>query len=263
MSIILGIYLILTLGVVSYIITFIVLLTILILIHICLKKYNIENIDYELLMIALFSTYLIFQSILFTKNDRYFITVMPFIAYYIINALNEIFTFIKTHKATRIDISKVLTSIIIIFLIGNTLVFAGSTNVDNSFNDIEEACTWMSNNQKINNNTTIYSDNWPATTWYLNIYTNRGVPESYEKEDLINFANNTLYKKTGRKPAQYFIDTTGRNKKEYIGLTKIKTIGKVTIYKNKYLDQNGLEYLNTTNYNRDLEEDMKKYEMNM
>ena len=58
-------------------------------------KYKIEYLDYDLLMISLFFIYLVFQSILSTKNDRYFITVLPFMAYFITNTISYIYRYIK------------------------------------------------------------------------------------------------------------------------------------------------------------------------
>ena len=89
---ILSIACLITLSQVSYITTFILFFIIMGLIWLTLYQYNIDTLDYDLLMISLFVIYIVFQSILSTKNDRYFITVLPFIAYFIANAVVFIIT---------------------------------------------------------------------------------------------------------------------------------------------------------------------------
>ena len=92
------------------------------------KKYDIKYLSYDFLMISLFFIYLIFQSVLYTKKDRYFITVLPFIAYFITNAIYYIFKYIN-HKISSIKNIKpttIITAVVVIFLVFNSLSFAAS-----------------------------------------------------------------------------------------------------------------------------------------
>lgn len=68
-----------------------------------LNKYYIKNLNFNLLMFSWFMIYLIFFSFTNIKVDRYFITVMPVIAYfaaysfnYLINEINKI-NFVKNN----------------------------------------------------------------------------------------------------------------------------------------------------------------------
>ena len=76
-------------------------------------------------MISLFVVYLVFQSILSTKNDRYFITVLPFIAYFIACGVSWIYELIDKHvsplevKKRSVKLSSVISTILIVFLINS------------------------------------------------------------------------------------------------------------------------------------------------
>lgn len=93
-ALILTIICLISINSVSYIITTILTLSVLYIIKHILEDYDIWYLNYDLLMLSLLLVYIIFQSILSTKNDRYFITVLPFIAYFITNALYYIYNFI-------------------------------------------------------------------------------------------------------------------------------------------------------------------------
>ena len=85
---------IITTNKVSYIVTIALWMIILLVVTELLKDYKIPHLDYDLLMISLFIVYVVFHSILSTKNDRYFITVLPFIAFFITNAIYYFYSFI-------------------------------------------------------------------------------------------------------------------------------------------------------------------------
>lgn len=258
--IILMISCIVTVGQVSYIITTVLILGILGIISLMFKKYNIEHLDYDLLMISLFLVYLVFQSILSTKNDRYFITVLPFMAYFITNTINYIYRYInnKELKLNRIRLNTVITLLIVIFFVGTSLVFASTIPTENHYKDIEESCEWFVNYYpECRHYSVIYSDNWPAVNWYLNIFCSRAVLVNQTPEGVRNLSAHVLAYNTTRVPGEFYIDTNTPIKNDYPGLTKIKTIGDVTIYENTYLlTHNEEKYrLNSTDYN----ETIKKY----
>ena len=248
-----------SLGNVSYIISNIIFLLSLYIIWKVLKRYEIKDLDYDLFMLSLFVIYLVFQSILFTKNDRYFITVLPFIAYFITYSLDWIFEKIDEIKIGGITLSKILTTIIVIGLLLNTLFFVSVIPTDNDYADIGEACEWLMEHENVNNSTICYSDNWPAVTWYLNIYCQRGVANTSDYYFQTKFAEEILTRNDSHRAACYYIDATHADKVDYPGMIKIDGFDTVQIYKNKYLDEYGYNYIYTDEYGVRLKEDIRNF----
>ena len=259
-SLLLFIVFLFTLGKISYIISNIIFLLSLYIIWIVIKRYDIEHLDYELLMISLLVIYLVFQSILFTKNDRYFITVLPFMAYFITYALDWIFDKIDGFTNTkRISPSKLLSIIIILGLLVNTLAFVGAIPTDNDYADIGEACDWLAEHEPVNNSTICYSDNWPAVSWYLNIYCQRGVPNTTDYYYQTKFSEEIMPSNSSHRAACYYIDATNAEKVDYPGMIKLDGFDTVQVYKNRYFDEYGSEYINTVEYNERLKEEIRNF----
>lgn len=249
-----------SLGSVSYIISNIMFLASLYLIWTSLGDYEIEHLDYELLMISLLVIYLVFQSILFTKNDRYFITVLPFIAYFITYTLDWILEKMDDIRPLRrYHISRILTAVIIVGLLANTLFFVSVIPTDNDYDDIGEACEWMLEHENINNSTLCYSDNWPAVSWYMNIYCQRGVPNTTDYYYQTKFAEEILTRNSTHQAATYYIDATNAEKVDYPGMIKLDGFDTVQIYKNKYVDEYGYDYVFTEDYQRELKEEINRF----
>ena len=258
---ILSIVCIITLSQVSYITTFILFFIIMGLIWLTLYQYNIDTLDYDLLMISLFVIYIVFQSILSTKNDRYFITVLPFIAYFIANAVNSIYNYVDDKIITKnVKPTTILTALIIVFLVINSLAFVSSIPQNNHYKDVEDACYWLNETHApLNNTTIIYSDNWPGATWYLNLYIQRGVPDTNIENSSIEFSKQILASNSSHSPASYYIETNKVTDGNYPGLTAIKRIGDVTIYENNYLLEDTDKNLTTQEYKDYLNRTLSNY----
>lgn len=259
-SLIIMIEFLISLGDVSYIISIVMFLASLYIIWITLKDYEIKDLDYELLMISLLVIYLVFQSILFTKNDRYFITVLPFFAYFITYALDWVFDKVDSLALIRnIPLSRILSVVIILGLLANTLFFVSVLPTDNDYEDIGDACKWLAEHEHVNNSTLCYSDNWPAVSWYLNIYCQRGVPNTTDVEYQWKFSEEILTLNDTHMAGCYYIDATSALKVDYPGMIKLEGFDTVQIYKNKYFDEYGHDYIYTDEYKRDLKEDIDKF----
>lgn len=256
-SLLLFVVFLFSLGSISYIYSSIIFLAVLFILWKVFEQYDIKNFDYDLVMISLFVTYLIFQSILFTKNDRYFITVLPFIAYFIIYALDTLFIHVRKLD-DGIKVQNVLIGIFIIALLANTLLFVSEIPSGNDYDDIGDACNWLRENRIINNTTYIHSDNWPAVTWYLNVYGQRGVINTSNVSERILFAEEILTYSPHHMASSYFIDTTSQEKYDYPGLTLIKVIDSVGIYENNYA-RYGNEYLKTDEYNHRIKQEIEEF----
>lgn len=259
-SLILFVLFLLSLGNVSYIISTVLFFMALYLIWNVFKSYDIEYLDYDLIMISLFVIYLVFQSILFTKNDRYFITVLPFIAYFITYALDMIYSKLDSYEfISKIKISSLVTCILVLVLLTNTLLFVSALPTDNDYENIEEACSWLSGNEKIGNYTILYSDNWPAVTWYLNIYCQRGVTNLTDKYYQAYFSRQLLSTNDTHQAAAYYVDTTNYPKVDYPGLVKIKDFDTVQVYENEYYMKYGQDYIYTKEYNNNIQRDIIEF----
>lgn len=245
-----------TLGSVSYVLSNVLFLASLIILWIVLEDYDIDFLDVDLLMISLLVIYLVFQSILFTKNDRYFITVLPFIAYFITYTLDELYNKLDGYN---VNLSKILSAVVIVFLLANTLLFVYEIPTDNEYHDIEEACEWLSSNKSINNTTIIYSDNWPAVTWYLNIYCQRGVPDVGDDYYPSNFMYEILHNNDSHHGAIYHIDTRSSEKIDYPGMIKLHRINTVQIYENEFHNNHGYDGFYSKEYDRYLENRLQEF----
>ena len=243
---------IITTNKVSYIVTIALWMIILLVITelLKLKDYKIPHLDYDLLMISLFIVYVVFHSILSTKNDRYFITVLPFIAFFITNAIYYFYSFIRS-RSTRFDFTKVLSAILILLFVSSALGFCANMPEENRFIEIRDACMWLQDYHPGYNGTTVtYSDSWPVVTWYLNVPSQRLVLTDGGDEQIFNYSAKMLFRNETELPASFFIDTHHDVKHDFPGFTKIKTFDRVTIYENNYLlEHDGNEsLLNTTSY---------------
>lgn len=241
-----------TIGSVSYITSNILFMIVLLELYYMFYDYDVKFLDYDFMMILLFFTYLVFQSVLYTKNDRYFITVLPFIAYFITNAVYYIFKYIdkKIPKVGSFKSSTIITAVITVILVCNCLSFAMSVPDDNEYSDIKDACNWFEENYPTyNNKTLIYSDDWPAISWYLNIYAQRGVLES-EVNATDELAHMMLADNKQHNAAHFYIDTKNNHENNYTGFREVYRSGGVTIYKNIYLDSHSPKDLKSDDYDR-------------
>ncbi|OED30102.1 hypothetical protein [Methanosphaera sp. WGK6] len=122
-----------------------------------------------------------------------------------------------------------------IFIILNSLVFLSQIPQANHYRDVEDSCEWIIENYpEIDNTTIIYSDNWPAVTWYTNIYVQRGVPDLYSENGSQLFSKEILSQNNTHHAASLYVDTNSFKKLDFPGLTIVKEIGDVTIYENSY-----------------------------
>lgn len=241
---------IITTNKVSYIVTIALWMIILLVVTELLKDYKIPHLDYDLLMISLFIVYVVFHSILSTKNDRYFITVLPFIAFFITNAIYYFYSFIRS-RSRGFDFTKVFSAILILLFVSSALGFCANMPEENRFIEIRDACMWLQEYHPSYNSTTItYSDSWPVVTWYLNVPSQRLVLTDGGDEQIFNYSAKMLFRNETELPASFFIDTHHDVKHDFPGFTKIKTFDRVTIYENNYLlEHDGNEsLLNTTSY---------------
>ncbi len=264
-SILLTVLAIATLNSVSYILTDLLVLLILAGLWLILEEYNIKNMNYDILMISLFVFYITFMSILSTKNDRYFIAVLPFIAFFITNTISRIYEYINNNNIkiiNRISTPTIITIVVVVCLVVGSLAFCTTIPEENDYGDIPIACSWLEEHDTINNQTVIYSDNWPAVTWYLNIYTQRGILDNNDSASILEFSHDMLSENITHHAASYYINTRNEDV-EYPGLTLINTVGNVRIYENTYLVEHPNASLKTDEYSSYINSTLEDYNKTM
>ena len=189
------------------------------------SKLDKEKLTMDLMFLSWFGAYLIFQSILPLKVDRYFITMAPALAYFIVLGLSEFVTIfeakikIKNYKAGLICLF-----IALILLSCSTATYIGHTPKKTFTIDIDHSCQWIKSYDPEYRDKIICSDYPNAVNWYLKKEIRAGFPRLYNNYD-DKFED--YLKQIG---ADYYIDATRKNHPEIKGYRIIKTFGVVAIY---------------------------------
>ena len=190
-----------------------------------LKSPETKNIDLDIMMFLWFGAYLIFQSTLGVKVDRYFITMAPALAYFILLGLSEFINKIKPKIRNKSLKSWGIYAIIaLIFLSSATVTYIGHTPKKTFTKDIGDASNWIKGYDPDYKNKIIYSDYPPAASWYLKKGINGGFPRFYKNPD--DFAKVLQSKKV-----DYYIDSLSEPKLNLKGYQLIKNFGNVAVYK--------------------------------
>ena len=207
----------------SFIISEIIFFGICLLLYRFLKDTE-TNIDLDLMFLSWFGTYLIFQSTLVIKVDRYFITMAPALAYFIILGLSEFLEKLGPKmKGSNIKLWMIYFIISLIFLSS-----AVATNVSHqpkkSFTmDIQDACKWLTEYDPNYKNKIIASDYPTAVSWNLKKDVRGEFPRLYKSTEVFS---EVLH----RDGVDYYIDSTSRPHPVLNGYHIIKTFRVVAIY---------------------------------
>jgi hypothetical protein len=190
-----------------------------------LKSPEAKNIDLDIMMLLWFGAYLIFQSTLGVKVDRYFITMAPALAYFLILGLSEFINKIKP-KIKNKDLKSwgIYSIIALIFLSSAMVTYIGHTPKKTFTKDIGDASNWIKGYDPDYTDKIIFSDYPPAVSWYLKKGINGGFPRFYKNPD--DFANALQ-----NKSADYYIDSLSEPKLNLKGYQLIKNFGNVAVYK--------------------------------
>ena len=120
------------------------------------------------MFLSWFGAYLIFQSILPLKVDRYFITMAPALAYFIVLGLSESIPLIESKiKLINVKSGLIYVFIALIFLSCSTATFFGHTPKKTFTIDIEHSCQWINSSDLVYKDKVICSDYPNAVNWYL------------------------------------------------------------------------------------------------
>lgn len=135
-------------------------------------KYK-KDLDLDFLFFSWIMTFLIFSSVYLVKDIRYFLTMMPPFAYFLIRGLciveNQV-GLIKQRKLTFY-----LAPLLVVVIILSTSFYLLSIPQANEYNkalntDMEAASQWLINYDPSYKSKVIYSDLWPHSGWFLQTY---------------------------------------------------------------------------------------------
>lgn len=190
--------------------------------------YEQKKLELDFMFLSWFGAYLIFQSTLPLKVDRYFITMAPALAYFIVLGLSEFITkFRPKIKYKNVKPGLICLLIALIFLSCSTATFIGHTPKKTFTIDIDHSCQWIKAYDPDYKDKVICSDYPNAVNWYLKKEIRAGFPRLYNNEDdkFEDFLQQI--------DADYYIDSTRKFHPEIKGYRIIKKFGVVAIYEKK------------------------------
>jgi 4-amino-4-deoxy-L-arabinose transferase-like glycosyltransferase len=209
---------------VSYVINEIILFGICCILYMLLGNQKTKNLDMDLMFFSWFGAYLIFQSILGMKVDRYFITMAPALVYFIILGLSEFINKINPRiKNKNLKSWGIYSIIALIFLSSAAVTYIGHTPKKTFTVDIGDASNWIKEHDPDYKNKIIYSDYPPAVSWYLKKQVNGAYTRLYSNSEEFS-------KRLQKKDAYYYIDSLSEPKPDLDGYHIVKTFGTVAVY---------------------------------
>ncbi|WP_455644701.1 glycosyltransferase family 39 protein [Methanosphaera sp.] len=181
---------------ISYIITEVLFVGILLLLYKTLPE-NFEQID--ILMFIWMGIFIIMHSYHPVKVDRYILPIFIPIIYFMIQGIEHITSKINTNKKTTLTI---LVILLIILIPINISYMTSLTHENPHTNEEKKAATWLNNHDNHIVNENISSDRGVVFSWYLKKYTYTTIPRVLEAN------NETLENKLTSINAKYYIDST-------------------------------------------------------
>ena len=180
-----------------YLVTEIIILIALYVGYRFLKGSKIEDLRIDFLFLSWFAAFFIFHSIIPLKVDRYFITMSPALAYFIILGFSIVIEKFKfKFKQEKLRSWGLYFIVGFVFLSSITAVHLGHTPKHGYGFYIQSESKWLEEYDPSYQDKVIYSDYDPAFTWTLKKEVLFGVPRLYTSpEAFSNFlrGNNAFY----------------------------------------------------------------------
>nr|WP_319372591.1 glycosyltransferase family 39 protein [uncultured Methanobacterium sp.] len=186
-----------------------------------------SKVGLDFLFLSWFGSFLIFHGILSFKVDRYFITMAPAFAYFIILGFSEFLKIIDRLKPTIKKSSLRRCGVYLIFalllLSTATATYIGHTPKKTFTVDIDSSSNWIKEYDPQYPNKNIRSDYPNAVSWYLKMEVLGAYPRLFNTTS--EFAD---YLKNNE--VDYYIDSTSKSHPNIEGYNIIKSFGVVAIY---------------------------------
>jgi len=208
----------------SFILTEFIMLLALFFGYELLKDINFKYLDIDFLFLSWFAAFFIFHSVILLKVDRYFITMIPALTFFIILAFTVIIEKYKFHfKQVTLRSWGLYFIVGLIFISSSITVHTGHSFIHGSGYTIQGTSDWLEKYDPNYKNENIYSDYDPAYTWGLKKEVIIGVPSLYVSPTAFSdylTSNN----------ADYYIDSFSEPKLDIPGYHIIKNISETSIY---------------------------------
>lgn len=231
---------VLTFGNIIYVMSELIFFILVYLTYIFLKKYDFKHLDLDFFFLFWFMSFFIFHSAYIIKDNRYFITMAPAIAYFLILGFNFVLNRFKL-KFKDMKLSLVISGIVIIMILFSTSICLSEMPnrlvAEKSIDDnIVAATNWLKEYDPLYKNKVIYSDYWPYFSWYLKTNV-KAMPDFKDNKTYyyrlngtkVGNVDNIFYNKelNENNVDYYFSDKTGFNLTFYKPIMKF---GEITIY---------------------------------
>lgn len=207
----------------SYFVTELIFVAVLYTGYLFFRDAKVKNLEIDLLFLSWFGAFFIFHSVLPLKEDRYFITMTPALAYFIVLGLSAFIEKFKFYmKQENLRSWRVYLLVGLVLFSYTVAVHIGHTPQKGYGFYMQSASDWLKEYDPHYQDKIIYSNYDPAFTWYLKKEVKFGVPSLYPNAQA--FSN---YLMKGK--ADYYIDAY--SSKPYIpGYHIIFSIESVSIY---------------------------------
>jgi 4-amino-4-deoxy-L-arabinose transferase-like glycosyltransferase len=182
-----------------------------------------EYLALDFLFLSWFLSYLIFHSILPIKVDRYFITMAPALAYFLILGISELLTTLRTRKPSLN--SRWIYLVLVLVLLGSTTItYAGHTPQKVFVVYLEDAGDWITQQDPQYRDRVIASDYSSALSWYLKMDVQGAFPRLYlTPGDFAGYLQS--------QEVDYYVDSLSNPKPDLPGYQKVASFLMVTIYR--------------------------------
>jgi Dolichyl-phosphate-mannose-protein mannosyltransferase len=170
--IILTIIFLLTIEKVPYLLTEVLFFIWSYLLYDLLKIFRFEALDLDILFLSWFMTFFLFQSIYIIKDYRYFVSMAPSVAYFLMRGFNltttQLGLKIRNQNITQIVFAVFLT-LLIIFSTFSSFTGMEKENIQLKLmkEEVVSISDWFKNYDPDYKNKMVYSDFWPYSSWYL------------------------------------------------------------------------------------------------
>lgn len=188
-----------------------------------LRNQEPEHLALDFLFLSWFLSYLIFHSILPIKVDRYFITMAPALAYFLILGVNELLTTLGT-KRPSLNSRWIYLALALVLIGSSTITYAGHTPQKIFVLYLEDASSWISQQDPQYQDKVLASDYSSAMSWYLKKDVKGAFPRLYRSpEDFAGFLQS--------QGVDYYVDSLSNPKPDLPGYQKVAHFQMVTIYR--------------------------------
>lgn len=169
-----------------------------------LKDTRNKNLRIDFLFLSWFGSFFIFHSVIPIKEDRYFITMLPALSYFIILGLSSLIETLKPMIKKEHLKSALYLAVGVILLSYSTATYIGHVSQEGYGFYLQLACDWLKDYDPHYQDKIIYSNHDPGASWCLKKEVKFAVPRLYV--DMESFSN---YLRSNK--VEYYIDAYSNN----------------------------------------------------